>query len=184
MSTADTTAAVPHHGMRAWMLRQVMSPLQCGTLTIVTPDGTRATRRTDAPGPDATLVLHRWRTLRRLLFDGDVGFAEAYIDGDWSSPDVSAVIEIGVDSRFAVLRSAVTVISSSWFDGTAVVLFGAAAGLGVSAGASSWVAAAAWVLIETRPSPTARPTFTDRLKPLRPPEQMPSRYFPAFITAP
>jgi cyclopropane-fatty-acyl-phospholipid synthase len=92
--TWDHTKAVPHHGIRAWMLRQVMSPLQCGTLTIVTPDGTRATRRTDQPGPDATLVLHRWRTLRRLLFDGDVGFAEAYIDGDWSSPDVSAVIEI------------------------------------------------------------------------------------------
>jgi len=93
-TTCDSTAAVPHHGIRAWMLRQIMSPLQCGTLTIVTPDGTRATRRTDAPGPDATLVLHRWRTLRRLLFDGDVGFGEAYIDGDWSSPDVTAVIEI------------------------------------------------------------------------------------------
>jgi cyclopropane-fatty-acyl-phospholipid synthase len=87
-------AAVPRRSMRAWMLRQVMTPLRCGALTIVTPDGTRATHRTRQPGPDATLVLHRWRTLRRLLFDGDVGFAEAYMDGDWSSPDVSAVIEL------------------------------------------------------------------------------------------
>jgi cyclopropane-fatty-acyl-phospholipid synthase len=103
-NSADTIAAVPHHGLRAWMLRQVMSPLQCGTLTIVTPDGTRATRRTDAPGPDATLVLHRWRTLRRLLFDGDVGFAEAYIDGDWSSPDVSAVIEIAARNHASLSK--------------------------------------------------------------------------------
>jgi hypothetical protein len=49
MSTADTTAAVPHHGIRAWMLRQVMSPLQCGTLTIVTPDGTHAAHRCAGP---------------------------------------------------------------------------------------------------------------------------------------
>jgi cyclopropane-fatty-acyl-phospholipid synthase len=103
-NTVDDTVAVPHHGVRAWMLRQVMSPLQCGTLTIVTPDGTRATRRTGAPGPEATLVLHRWRTLRRLLFDGDVGFGEAYIDGDWSSPDVSAVIEIAARNHASLSK--------------------------------------------------------------------------------
>ena len=102
--TVDSTAAVPRHGMRAWMLRQVMSPLQCGTGTIVTPDGTRATRRTGAPGPDATLVLHRWRTLRRLLFDGDVGFGEAFIDGDWSSPDVTAVIEIAARNHASLSK--------------------------------------------------------------------------------
>ncbi len=102
--TIDSTAAVPHHGIRAWMLRQIMSPLQCGSLTIVTPDGTRATRRTSAPGPEATLVLHRWRTLRRLLFDGDVGFGQAYIDGDWSSPDVTAVIEIAARNHASLSK--------------------------------------------------------------------------------
>ena len=29
------------------------------------------------------------------MFGGDIGFAEAYIDGDWSSPDLAAVFEFG-----------------------------------------------------------------------------------------
>jgi cyclopropane-fatty-acyl-phospholipid synthase len=112
----DTASAVPHHGFRAWMLHQVMSPLQCGTLTIVTPDGTRATRRTDQPGPDATLVLHSWRTLRRLLFDGDVGFAEAYIDGDWSSPNVAAVIEIAARNHASLSERINGTRAAQWFN--------------------------------------------------------------------
>jgi cyclopropane-fatty-acyl-phospholipid synthase len=40
------------------------------------------------------MILHRWRTLRRLLFQGDVAFAEAFMDGDWESPDLPALIEL------------------------------------------------------------------------------------------
>ena len=29
---------------------------------------------------------YNWRALRRLLFGGDMGLAEAYLDGDWDSP--------------------------------------------------------------------------------------------------
>jgi len=46
------------------------------------------------PGPHGIVRLHRWRALRRLVLGGEVGFAEAYIAGDWSSPDLSAVIEL------------------------------------------------------------------------------------------
>jgi cyclopropane-fatty-acyl-phospholipid synthase len=102
--------AIASRSLRAWMLRQVMTPLRHGSLTIVTPDGTRATHRTGEPGPDATLVLHRWRTLRRLLFQGDVGFAEAYMDGDWSSPEVSAVIELAARNHASLSER----ISGTW----------------------------------------------------------------------
>jgi cyclopropane-fatty-acyl-phospholipid synthase len=40
------------------------------------------------------LVLKRWRALRKMVLGGDLGFAEAYIDGDWSSPDLAALIEL------------------------------------------------------------------------------------------
>jgi cyclopropane-fatty-acyl-phospholipid synthase len=39
-------------------------------------------------------VFHKWRALRRLLTGGDIGFAEAYIAGEWSSPDLAALIEM------------------------------------------------------------------------------------------
>jgi cyclopropane-fatty-acyl-phospholipid synthase len=80
--------------MGGWALRQIGQRLRCGTLTVVTPEYARAVYRGAAPGPAATLVLHRWRTLRRLLLNGDVGFAEAYMDGDWSSPDPTALLEL------------------------------------------------------------------------------------------
>jgi cyclopropane-fatty-acyl-phospholipid synthase len=44
-------------------------------------------------------VLNRWRGLRRLLLGGDIGAAEAYIDGDWSSPDLVAIIEVAARNQ-------------------------------------------------------------------------------------
>lgn len=82
-------------GLRARLLRRLCARLRCGALTVVLPGGERFTHRTGAPGPDATLVMHRWRMLRRLLVGGDVAFGEAYVDGDWSSPDLVALIELG-----------------------------------------------------------------------------------------
>jgi len=78
----------------AAILRRICTHLQCGTLTVVTPDGQRFSHRAPSSGPDAELVLHRWRALRRMVLGGDVAFADAFIDGDWSSPDVAALIEL------------------------------------------------------------------------------------------
>ena len=33
-----------------------------------------------------------------LATGGDVGFAEAYIDGDWTSPDLTALIELAAEN--------------------------------------------------------------------------------------
>ena len=45
-------------------------------------------------GPTARIELHHRRAIWRLLIGGDVAFAEAYIDGDWSTPDLVALIEL------------------------------------------------------------------------------------------
>lgn len=76
------------------ILRTINAHLQCGTLTIVTPNGQRIQFRAPQPGPDGEITLHRWRTLRRMVFGGDVSFAEAFLDGDWSSPDVTSLIAL------------------------------------------------------------------------------------------
>lgn len=61
----------------------------CGRLTVETPTGRRWVYQGNEPGPDATVMLKRWRALRRLM-GGDIAFAEAYREGDWSSPDLVA----------------------------------------------------------------------------------------------
>jgi cyclopropane-fatty-acyl-phospholipid synthase len=82
-------------GIGAWMLRRVVAArLQHGTLTIITPGFLRVAIPGAGPGPHAELVLHSWRALRRLVFGGDLGFAEAYLDGNWDSPDLASFIEL------------------------------------------------------------------------------------------
>jgi cyclopropane-fatty-acyl-phospholipid synthase len=44
------------------------------------------------PGHTARLVIHRRRFAGRLLAGGDIGFADAYIAGDVSSPDLDALL--------------------------------------------------------------------------------------------
>jgi len=91
--------------------RKICAGLRCGSLTLVTPHGLRVRHDAPLPGPDAVWVLHRWRTLHRLLFDGDVGFGEAFVDGDWSSPDVPALIELAARN----LHTLGTAIQGNWF---------------------------------------------------------------------
>ena len=65
---------------------------QNGELTFVLPDGRRLKFQNDAPGPDATINIHNYRFINRALAGGDVAFAESYMDGDWSTPDLTAVL--------------------------------------------------------------------------------------------
>jgi cyclopropane-fatty-acyl-phospholipid synthase len=46
-------------------------------------------------GAKAVLELARGRVLRRLMLGGEIGVAESYMDGDWTSPDLASVFEFG-----------------------------------------------------------------------------------------
>ncbi len=47
----------------------------------------------DAP-LQASVELNDVRMYRRLLSGGNIGIAESYVDGDWQSPDLTAVIRV------------------------------------------------------------------------------------------
>ena len=88
----------------SWQTRQlekITACLECGRITIVTPGGAHIEHTAAHPGPDATIVLHSWRALRRLVTGGDIGFARAYIEGEWSSPDLTAFIALVADNILA-----------------------------------------------------------------------------------
>ena len=93
-----------------WIAHVVRS-LKIGHLVIETPSGARVEGRGEIEGPRATLILHKWRTIRRLMFGGDVGFAEAYMDGDWSTPDLATLIELAVVNEQALSE----VVAGRWF---------------------------------------------------------------------
>ena len=66
----------------------------CGSLTVRTPAGETLRFEGPEPGPSAELVFARWRALLRLATGGSLGFAEAYMAGDWSSPDLATFLEL------------------------------------------------------------------------------------------
>ena len=54
------------------------------------------------PGPNADVrLINEAAFLRKLLWSSDVGVAEAYMDGDWTSDDVTSFLELFVVNRTA-----------------------------------------------------------------------------------
>src|SRR6185312_9798538 len=65
------------------------SRLRRGTLDVTLLDG-RVMRFGGAePGPAAQMVLHSYGFAAKLIKGGDIGIAEAYLRGDWDTPDLT-----------------------------------------------------------------------------------------------
>ncbi|MAN44958.1 MAG: class I SAM-dependent methyltransferase [Alphaproteobacteria bacterium] len=63
-----------------------------GHITFVLPDDRALKFQNDQPGPDATIIVHDYDFVKRAMAGGDVGFAEAYMDGQWSTPNLTEVL--------------------------------------------------------------------------------------------
>lgn len=96
--------------MAARVVRSIVAQIECGQIAILLPSGERIEHAGDHAGPSATIVVHRWRAIRRLVSHGDIGFADAYIDGDWSSPDLVALLELAARNITVVDRK----VSGFW----------------------------------------------------------------------
>ncbi len=83
------------HPLPKRLFLQLLSGLKEGFLELVCPEETYCFGSADA-GIRAMLVVHNERFYRRALFGGDIGMGEAFMDGDWSSPDLVAVVSLAV----------------------------------------------------------------------------------------
>ncbi len=73
----------------------VVRRLDVGRLTITMPDGSEYELPSErGGGPHAIIHVRRWRALHRFWTQGDFGFVESYMDGDWDSPELANVIEL------------------------------------------------------------------------------------------
>src|SRR5215472_9440148 len=65
------------------------SRLRRGTLDVTLLDG-RVMRFGGAePGPAAQMILHSYGFASKLIKNGDIGIAEAYLRGEWDTPDLT-----------------------------------------------------------------------------------------------
>ena len=83
-------------------MRRWLSHLHKGSISVVLPHGQVVHHTGTEPGPQGQITLHNWRALRRLLWRGDLGFAEGYIAGDWSSTDLVRLIAVGATNLSAL----------------------------------------------------------------------------------
>ncbi len=75
----------------------IVGRLVVGAMTVTLPDGSQYRLASNgAAGPHAIISINRWRSVRKFLAQGDYGFVESYLDGDWESPELSDVIELAV----------------------------------------------------------------------------------------
>ena len=85
--------SIRHRAIRT-LVNRFAANLEHGTLRIDLPGGGQVEAKGIHAGPDAQVSVHRSRAARRALFGGSVGLADAYIDGDWDSNDLTSVIEL------------------------------------------------------------------------------------------
>ena len=85
----------------AWMSRaltaavlRLASQLRRGHLTLTLPDDATHRFHGQAPGPEAEIRIRHPAALRRLVLGGDIGLAESYMDGQWDTPDLPAVMAL------------------------------------------------------------------------------------------
>jgi cyclopropane-fatty-acyl-phospholipid synthase len=87
--------------MAARWLIKLMSRLSVGSLMVHWPDGSHAIfgHPEHAHEPHGALRIEHWRVCANALKSGDIGFAESFIAGDWSSPDLTALLKVLVANR-------------------------------------------------------------------------------------
>ena len=82
---------------------QMLRQLPVGTLDLQLPDGTQL--RVGAGGvgaPQGAIRLFDWSVFGAALDSGDIGFAEAFIDGRWTSPDLQSLLQLFIANREAL----------------------------------------------------------------------------------
>ena len=95
----DTPAA----GANRWLRQRVLaglSGLRQGQLRIVDGQGCVLLGTADGPDPiHATLTIHDPDFYRQVALGGSVGAGESYMDGQWSSDDLVALVRLLVRNR-------------------------------------------------------------------------------------
>ncbi|MBI3451994.1 MAG: class I SAM-dependent methyltransferase [Rhodospirillales bacterium] len=84
------------------LLLKAASRIEVGALTVAVPNGRNYAAIGPRPGPLAAITIRRAATARRVLIGGNVGFAESYMDGDWETPDLAALLELACANEQAL----------------------------------------------------------------------------------
>jgi len=81
----------------------LLEKISHGTLELALPDGGRPC--CGSGGTSVTLEIASWSVFDRILERGDVGFAEAWIAGEWTTPDLPGLLTLLANNREALAQA-------------------------------------------------------------------------------
>lgn len=82
-----------------------LSGIKSGTLTVTYPEGMTHTYG-DGNAPHATIQMQSSAMFKRIALYGDIGFAESYMDGEFDTDDLTALVSIAlINSQTLQTRS-------------------------------------------------------------------------------
>ncbi|MBU3724794.1 MAG: class I SAM-dependent methyltransferase [Burkholderiaceae bacterium] len=101
--------------MQTRLVLRLLQSLQIGELRLALPDGSERTfsgqRQAGCQDCRADITIHDTGTFSAVLSRGDIGFGEAYMQGLWSTTDLSALLKLLLANRDAVAQ----VIYGRWW---------------------------------------------------------------------
>ena len=107
MNTNSITSGTPTFALprgtpaAARTVFKLLQGLRHGSLTVQLPDG--STQRFGGEAlPHASIQLHNWNVCSAAIKSGDIGFAEGFIAGDWSTPNLTELLRVLVKNRAEV----------------------------------------------------------------------------------
>ena len=88
------------------ILSLLLRNLKFGQIQIALPDGEVLSFGTKSIDGPAVLKVHNMAFFNRTLRHGAMGFAESYMDGEWSSPDIAKLL-ILLNSNMTMLQQSI-----------------------------------------------------------------------------
>ena len=117
-TTAPVTSLPSGAPASARTVFALLKKLRHGSLDVQMPDGWQArfgvppgANGTPGAAPQAAIRLLDWSVCAASLRRGDIGFAETFIEGRWTTPDLAALLRLFIANRDAME----SVIYGSWW---------------------------------------------------------------------
>ncbi|PWJ20522.1 SAM-dependent methyltransferase [Jannaschia seohaensis] len=91
ITSLEGQTKLPRYFASCW---EMLERTKSGRMDIVLPDGRRFRHEGGEPGPVGEIVVHDETVFARLVREGDLGFTDAYLEGQWSTPDLMALYDL------------------------------------------------------------------------------------------
>ncbi len=91
LTTTDGQSGLPRYFAQVFARGRGMKR---GRIDVILPDGRRFRAQGAQPGQAAEIAVYNPDVFARLIREGDLGFADAYLEGWWTTPDLQTFMDV------------------------------------------------------------------------------------------